>query len=152
MTVHPSLAPRVTTAYLEGVLDEAMRARRVEHAIDALEPHRNAFDAIAVRGVSGLTMGAILAHELHKPLIVVRKDGETRHSDSQVEGAINWRPLARYLIVDDFIASGETLRQIQHAIGGQAIFVGYYLWSGCQVAWTDDPEDYADMRERGLVV
>lgn len=70
------------------------------------------FDAIAVRGMSGMLIGPAVAARLGKDLIVVRKCKDGSHSASIVEGVDNWNHDFRYIIVDDFIDSGETLSQI----------------------------------------
>ena len=72
------------------------------------------FDAIAVRGVSGLTRGSIIAHLMCKGLIVVRKR-ESRHSCMDVEGAVIRRG-GHWIIVDDFVMSGSTVAAILEAV------------------------------------
>ena len=79
------------------------------------------FDAIAFRGMSGCLFAAVLAYELRKPMIMVRKrvkrgDGgytTDSHSSMFVEGDQSART---YIIVDDFIASGATVREIHKEI------------------------------------
>ena len=68
------------------------------------------FDAIACRGVSGLMIAAPVALLLDKPLIVVRKSIEGSHSSFMVEGYLPRR--LRYIIIDDFVETGDTIRQI----------------------------------------
>ena len=70
------------------------------------------FDAIACRGVSGLLIAPIVAMRLNKTLIVVRK-GEKTHSNYTVEGDHGAKS---YLILDDFIDEGGTVRSITHCI------------------------------------
>jgi adenine/guanine phosphoribosyltransferase-like PRPP-binding protein len=65
------------------------------------------FDAIACRGVSGLLIAPIVAMRLNKALIVVRKSTSDSHSCYLVEGDHGAK---RYLILDDFIDSGDTVR------------------------------------------
>jgi hypothetical protein len=69
------------------------------------------FDAIAVRGISGMIIGAPLAANLGKPLIVVRKPSEKSHGEP-VEVPTLLPGKFRYIIIDDMIASGETVRSI----------------------------------------
>ena len=71
------------------------------------------FDAIAVRGCSGMLMGPALAMRMNKGIIMVRKDRRSSHSGYDVEGP--WDG-CHYIIVDDFIASGETVRTIVDAV------------------------------------
>jgi adenine/guanine phosphoribosyltransferase-like PRPP-binding protein len=71
------------------------------------------FDAIACRGLSGLLIAPQIAVRLEKSLIVVRK-GEDCHSSNMVEGD---SATLRYIIVDDLIASGSTVRAMHKEIG-----------------------------------
>lgn len=87
------------------------------------------FDTIAVRGNSGLLVGAPLALHLKKDLIIVRKDTEKSHSDCMVEG---WGINQRILIVDDFIESGNTIDYIYEYVGEKCdspTFVGIFLYN-----------------------
>ncbi len=67
------------------------------------------FDAVAFSGNSGSAVGFHLAARLRKGVLLVRKDGETIHSCHTVEGA-TWAE--SYLIVDDLIDKGDTIRHI----------------------------------------
>lgn len=71
------------------------------------------FDAIAFRGLSGSLVAPIVAHMMDKTLLAVRK-GEQCHSVHMVEGDHNAR---RYVILDDFISSGTTVREILKWVG-----------------------------------
>jgi len=80
------------------------------HSVPNLE-----FQAIAVSGISGLILGTALAIRLHKRLIIVRKEKESRHSSFITEGVLSIDGVDRinYVIVDDFIFTGQTIRRIQ---------------------------------------
>jgi adenine/guanine phosphoribosyltransferase-like PRPP-binding protein len=65
------------------------------------------FDSFVFRGTSGLVVGAPLALQCKKPFGVVHKPGG--HSDKGYKG---FRKPGRYVIVDDFIESGATMRKI----------------------------------------
>ena len=74
------------------------------------------FKVIAVRGVSGLLFGSILAYRMNKGLVVVRKPGESTHSGMVVEGCFpdvgeGW------VIVDDLVATGGTVAEIIYRMG-----------------------------------
>jgi adenine/guanine phosphoribosyltransferase-like PRPP-binding protein len=72
--------------------------------------YRRDYDAIAFTGVSGAAYGFPAALRTHCPAIVVRKTlDDGTHSCHLVEGP---RDIERYCIVDDFIASGDTVRRI----------------------------------------
>ena len=65
------------------------------------------FDAIAFRGMSGAIIACPVASIFKKPLIIVRKSIKNCHSSRQVEGFIDAK---KYIIVDDFIETGKTIR------------------------------------------
>ena len=85
------------------------RSKTVAEAIKTI-PKGLEFDAIAVRGISGTLIGAIVADRLSKDFIVVRKkeDGSSHSGEEATHGY----PPNKYLIVDDFIASGYTVAAI----------------------------------------
>lgn len=69
------------------------------------------FDAIAFRGSSGAALAFPLSVELEMPVIYVRKDSEyTDSHGKKVEGPDT--DVARYVIVDDLIATGKTVHAI----------------------------------------
>jgi adenine/guanine phosphoribosyltransferase-like PRPP-binding protein len=84
------------------------------------------FDAIAVRGVSGITIGSIVAYAMKKPLVVVRKPKDGSHGECKAEGLPNGP--CTYLVIDDFISSGHTVASIVQEIHdeseGEAELVG----------------------------
>lgn len=86
------------------------------------------FDTIAVRGQSGMLMGAPLAAMMGKDLIIVRKNIESSHSEAIIEG---WGRNQKILIVDDFIESGATVDDIYEQSGrfcDSPKFVGIFLY------------------------
>ena len=66
------------------------------------------FDTIVCTGVSGLAVVPAVAYKLRKPFTIVRND-ESAHSTEKVEGYISFK---KYVIVDDFVESGETVDSI----------------------------------------
>lgn len=99
----------------------------------SLPCHRETFDAIVVRGISGLLVGPAVAVRLGVPLIVVRKPGEKSHSvsgkEDPVTGEIHYpgkvhginRHLSlRVLFLDDFISSGDTFRAAKAAVEAES--------------------------------
>lgn len=138
---------RTHSDYLHGALDSEARIRIVDSGLAILRTWETPFEAVAVRGFSGATVGAILAHALGKALIIVRKHGEPTHATDSVEGALDWDPLARYLIIDDFVSSGATVRAIREAIGSRAEYVGTYQWQR-EEFYTCGPAERAWSREK----
>jgi adenine/guanine phosphoribosyltransferase-like PRPP-binding protein len=96
----------MSSPYLRDLIDPKHLAAIVQVAARCLAKYE--YDAIAVRGVSGLLLGPALAIATGKSLIVVRKE-ESAHAKTGVEGDIAAR---RYIIVDDFVDTGETCRTI----------------------------------------
>lgn len=83
------------------------------------------FDAIAYTGASGSLIAPALAFRMNRGLILVRKEKNT-HSGSKVEGHID---VERYIIVDDFVTSGKTVKRIAREVKAhcyQAKLVGVY--------------------------
>jgi adenine/guanine phosphoribosyltransferase-like PRPP-binding protein len=97
--------------YLENIFVKATRKTSLAKAIATLKRHFKLkdIDTIAVRGVSGMVMGAQLALKLNKNLCVVRKkDGS--HSDNDVESGMAFQ--GNYIILDDLIDTGATIKAI----------------------------------------
>lgn len=104
------------------MLTEAMRK---------LEPIADTFDAVVFRGMSGALIAPIVAWELEKGLVAVRKPNElaASHSDNLVEGGDDGM---RYLIVDDMIVSGCTVDEIRYVVENTyrgTLCVGIYLYN-----------------------
>ena len=120
--------PYIHSQYLECVLDPPRLRQRVDDAVDALRDIE--YDAIVATGCSGLLFGAPLAFVTGKPLIIVRKSSEVRHSPFTVEGQTG---TSKYVWVDDFVDSGSTWNRVRTAmrefeIG--SVCVGHYLYGG----------------------
>lgn len=97
--------------HLYASLSPDTRRETVKQVIRCLSPLD--FDAIAIRGLSGLLIAPIVAMEMNKTLLVVRKPDEKCHSSKRIEGDYNTR---RYVILDDFISSGSTVYAIYDEI------------------------------------
>lgn len=130
--------------HLIGALSPIEREQKVEKALAILRHWMplHPFDVIAVRGVSGMTFGSILAHHLGLPLTVVRKseDKVDCHSPNKVEHGREYP--YRFLFVDDLIASGDTYQKVASALGGVGCkAVAYLLYSGESIDYTllEDP-------------
>lgn len=73
------------------------------------------FDIIAVRGLSGQLVGIPVSLIMRKELIIVRKRDERAHS-VQNPGMREAGQNGRYIIIDDFMSSGDTVAAIRHKI------------------------------------
>lgn len=83
----------------------------INYAVEALRGWD--FDSIAFRGMSGALIGPPVALRMNKDMIMVRKESDDTHSPFPVEGRSN---INKYVILDDFASSGNTVRQIRKAI------------------------------------
>lgn len=70
------------------------------------------YHAIAFRGMSGALVVPMLCRRLNKGMIVCRKESERSHGDL-CEGLLIG---GNYIIVDDFISCGHTVRGIAETI------------------------------------
>jgi len=113
-------------------LDDFLKGKQISKAVATAEKRLQGiqFDAIAVRGNSGLLIGAPLAAHLNKNIMIVRKKGERSHSMRDVEGWQHARQ--RVLLVDDFIETGSTLKYMYRKIMDYCVepeVVGVYLYN-----------------------
>jgi orotate phosphoribosyltransferase len=86
----------------------------VPNAVKLIKAYRkkHPFDAIAFTGSSGAALAFPLSFFLEIPLIHVRKD-DKNHYGKPIEGTVSSK---KYLIVDDLIASGASIRKIVKTI------------------------------------
>lgn len=105
---------------------------RVHRDLQDLMIRQNA-EAYVVRGASGVVFGgAMTFHDPNLPMIVARKDGEGSHCGALCSAA-GGRTLQvkRYVIVDDFISGGGTVRKLQRDLQ-PAWCVGILLYQGAE--------------------
>ena len=113
-------------SHLSKVIIPNMRRKAVVGILDALEDEE--FDSVAVSGTSGLGIGSIIAYLKDVGLSVIRKSTANCHSGNKVETT---EVVKRYIIVDDLVDSGKTLRRIVKGMRREhpdAICVGVYLY------------------------
>lgn len=110
----------IQTSHMRELLEPAMLRRLIPATVRILKRLRAGgleFDAIAFRGMSGALYAAPVAYLLNVPLIMVRKTDANGHTGShsyyKVEGDLN---AMTYLVLDDFISSGHTVREIVREI------------------------------------
>ncbi len=109
--------------------------RVVRRTTRDLRPHLDEFDAIAVTGVSGDSVGFPVALRLRKPIVSVRKESGQHHQwdGGDVAGYQGLPENARVLFLDDFVASGATRGRVERALGqlkGNPRLVGQYMYHG----------------------
>lgn len=122
--------------YLKSIFDVKLRNRTVAAIVKTLRANKVKYDTIAVTGVSGVTMGSMVAFHLKKRLAIVRKKSDTTHSWINVEHlpeSRNKGKFHRYVIIDDLISSGDTVKNIASSIkketGGKSECVGAVLYN-----------------------
>lgn len=127
----------------------------VERTVKALSEHLDKFDFIAVRGCSGMLVGAPVSLAIGKPLVVARKPTEDSHSwsgklinDAHAHG--------RYIFLDDFISSGATERAVIQAIEEarkndwqKCEYVGSYEYCS---GWEYDTGSYDNGHYKGKLI
>jgi orotate phosphoribosyltransferase len=91
----------------------AERMQQATEDIIALKKKLN-FQALAFTGSSGAAIAFIVGMAAQIPIIYVRKKNESHHGN-RIESNTQ-APICSYLIVDDFTATGETVRSIYNAI------------------------------------
>jgi phosphoribosylpyrophosphate synthetase len=75
-------------------------------------------DSIAVRGTSGASVGFAVSYKTGLPVTMIRKESEDSHCYLAVEGYTNPK---NYIIIDDLICSGSTVKEIIEKIDGHNI-------------------------------
>ena len=74
------------------------------------------YDTLVGIGLSGGLITAVLAHELGKNAVLVRKQGEKSHSYAQASGLLGHR----WVFVDDLIDNGTTHNRARSVIRSMA--------------------------------
>ena len=95
------------------------------------------FSHIVVCGTSGLIIGPVLAPVLKKELIIVRKKNEKTHSSLKLETISSFERKFNYIIVDDLVDSGNTMRHILKTMDGKFVnshLTGIYVYGK---SWTN---------------
>jgi adenine/guanine phosphoribosyltransferase-like PRPP-binding protein len=125
--------PKIKTDYLNGIYNNKMFVKMITQAAVVIKDFKkkHPFNAIAFTGTSGAAIAYPLSFLLKVPLICVRKSSKDNHYGSLVEG---YTSAKRYLIVDDFIETGRTIKKITQAIDRetdkQSKLVGIFLYNG----------------------
>lgn len=118
---------RVVSSYMEDAIDSFGSV--IYNA--KLSMKHVEYDTIIGTGLSGALVVPRLAEHLDVNWAVVRKDNDGSHSWSKIEGAIG----ERWVFVDDFIETGDTISRVVrtvtkelHKAGCASEFVGAYLY------------------------
>lgn len=74
------------------------------------------FDQIVCTGISGQSIAWPVGYVTGIPVAVVRRRGERGHHGYKVE---NFKRTKRYIIIDDFICSGDTIKHMVSTISSE---------------------------------
>lgn len=132
------------------ILNHKLRNKIIIKAVCDLRKISDEFDSIACCGASGLMVVPQIAELLDKHIILVRKDSEYRYSDFSIEGVSPYR----YIIIDDLICSGNTVRNIKRHIQeehSRSKCVGVYCYMPGECAYrADDSGNKLCKRDLGV--
>jgi adenine/guanine phosphoribosyltransferase-like PRPP-binding protein len=123
LNVKKKLRPRSKKyPIISGYLSKVFSTKEFIKIIDKLAlkikdfDKKNHFDAIAFTGTSGSAVAYPLSYKLKIPLICIRK-GRNSHYGEKYEGVCN---IKKYIIVDDLVNTGNTIKKIQREIKYQS--------------------------------
>ena len=97
------------------------------------------YDSIVCCGASGLMIVPQIAEILNKNIVIVRKQDDNSYSKFMVEGVAS----KKYIIVDDLICSGDTIRHIMRSIKEESrnsVCCGVYSYMKELCAYRKRPE------------
>lgn len=101
------------TSYHESGFWIGQREKTVQRVAALIRKRKLIKLPIVVTGISGMSIGFPVAHKLGMKLAVVRKGRERSHASNCIEG---YQPNKEYIILDDFIDTGATIRRIHKEI------------------------------------
>ena len=104
--------PSSTSGYGWANMSPRFFSKRIKDSIKRIKELKKElkFDAVAFRGSSGCALGFPLVVSLEIPVIYVRKPEEEAHG--QPVEYISNVPIRKYLIIDDFMSTGSTVKAI----------------------------------------
>jgi len=112
--------------YLTAGFDHKARKAIIKRAVNCLKiaKKKYKFKTIVFTGVSGALFATTLADKLGVGLTVIRKPDDDTHSTYEIEGLVG----VPYIIVDDFVYTGDTVKKIISDMAPD-VCVGLYLWN-----------------------
>jgi orotate phosphoribosyltransferase-like protein len=120
------------------LLNRKIKNKIIYQTTSDLKNNEIYFDSIVCCGISGLLVAPIVADNLKKNLVIIRKKNDKRYSPFQYEGVVP----QNYIIVDDLICSGETVKHIINTISEDcpnAKCLGVYCFLKDKCAYRLDP-------------
>jgi adenine/guanine phosphoribosyltransferase-like PRPP-binding protein len=120
------------------VLNHKIRNKIIIQAVTKLRKISTDFDSIACCGVSGLMVVPQISELLNKHIVIVRK-GEKCYSEFRTEGVAPFR----YIILDDLICSGNTVKHIKKVLKDEyprSNCIGVYCYLPDECAYRPNKE------------
>jgi len=99
----------IHSQYFKQALDPSKRSLIINAVVKSLKGVK--FDSVVCRGMSGMVIAPLVAHKMKKGLTFVRKS-DNSHSEYDVEGVL----AKKYVIIDDFIGTGDTIDEINRRL------------------------------------
>lgn len=121
------------------ILNHKYRNRVIIDAYTKLQKVDFWFDAIACCGTSGMLVVPQIAELLKKNIIVIRKNTDNGYSDFLIEGPHT----NQYVIIDDLICSGSTVKRIINTIkedSSRSKCMGIYSYMKDECAYRNRPD------------
>lgn len=118
------------------VLNHKNRNSVIIKTVCDLRKISNQFDSIVCCGISGLMVVPQIAELLDKHIVVIRKHNEKCYSEFPMEGVTPFR----YVVVDDLVCSGSTIKHIINTIHDdcpRARCIGVYCYMPEECAYTE---------------
>lgn len=114
-------ALRIAGSYGWADMDTECLTRRFKVAVKRLVEIRkeHPFDTIAFRGASGSALGFVAGIALQTKVVYVRKESEKSHGYKVECNEV--APIKSYVIVDDFISTGATIKEILKRLNKTAV-------------------------------
>lgn len=97
------------SGYLHTILNAEGLRLTIPPLQKLIEKHAGEFETIVVRGMSGALVAPILAMNMHKNMVIIRKDKHEGHSGLEVEGP---KKIGKFIIIDDLVSTGSTISVI----------------------------------------
>lgn len=144
----------ISSSYLGAVFDPERLPRTIEKTLEAAKAlwEKHGYDTIAFSGMSGAAIAFILSHQMRIPILCVRKSGDSSHfvnPNRLLEGNLGVR---KYLIVDDFISSGRTVKYIMDTISNEVYDAKCVAMLMYSANWDSSPFTRPESKERWDVV
>jgi adenine/guanine phosphoribosyltransferase-like PRPP-binding protein len=122
------------------VLNHKIRNKIIIKAVCDLRKISDSFDSVVCCGVSGLMVAPQISELLNKNIVIVRK-GEQCYSEFRTEGVAPFR----YIILDDLICSGSTVKHIKKVLKDEysrSTCVGVYCYLPNECAYRPNKEGF----------